>query len=84
MITQLLFDVLMWFVEMMLGLLSFVVPAPVLGLLEDGFSWMGHMLSFGPAGIVAVVFVAYLAWDTLLNGLVFAFTTYRMIPFKGT
>lgn len=84
MITQLLFSVLMWFVETMLGLVSFAVPEPVLEWVAAGFGWIGHMLSFGPAGIVAIVFVAYLAWDTLLNGLVFAFTTYRMIPFKGT
>lgn len=84
MVTQLLFNVLIWALETFLSVLGFVVPPAMLDFFGVGASFMGHMLSFGPAGIVGIAIAAYMVIDTSLNAFVFAVNTYRLIPAKAS
>lgn len=84
MLTQLLFDALMWFLDGALTLVSFVVPEAAMEAVGTGMAFLAVMLSYGPAGLVGVCLLAYLAIDTALNGFVFAISTYRLIPAKMT
>lgn len=84
MITGALADVVAWFIETALAFLGFAIPVSVLSMASEGLGVLATMFSFGPAGIVGICLVAYLAIDTALNGFVFAISVYRLIPFKAS
>lgn len=84
MISTLLAGVLTWFLGSSLSLLDIAVPQVVLDTAATGFGHVAELMGYGPVGLVGAAILFYIAVDTGLNAFVFAISTYRLIPLKGT
>lgn len=57
-ITDLIGSVVVWFLETTLTAFSWVIPSTLVAVAESGFGTLGHMLSYGPAGLVGICFLS--------------------------
>lgn len=84
MLTQALFDLFFLAVEGLLNLGDAAIPSQLLAPVTQSAQIIGDLLSWGPLGMVGLLFVTYLAIDVVFDIMFFVRNTYKLIPAKAT